>query len=62
MREPHPADAKGTCDRCGAKYYLCEGCDCSELTDEELEAWLWDKEQAEVEDYYFDTIYERRRF
>jgi hypothetical protein len=51
FREPHPADARGTCSRCGDSYHLCEGCQCEELDDDELDEMLDARGEAETDRY-----------
>ncbi len=54
-REPHPADIRGHCGRCGQMYYLADGCECADLTMDEIEA----REEAAAEaaiDMYEESL------
>jgi len=35
--ESHPANLKWNCERCGELYFIADGCECYNLSDEELE-------------------------
>ena len=58
MYEPHPADARSTCGRCGQSYLLCDGCPCNELSDEELDEILDEADAAKIERYEEELLRE----
>jgi hypothetical protein len=51
MKEPHPADIKATCNRCNQRYFLADGCECYDLSDEEIESRKEAQAEAAIERY-----------
>ena len=62
----YPDELENTCNRCGDRYYPCDGCECNNLSDDEvaeikkhneqmaIDAFEYEKDH--ISDYYSDEI------